>query len=147
MSREHRRAKTDRIDTALLKRAFLGWLRGEPDHCHMTAIPTREQEDANRPSRERETLIREHTRIINRMKACLVRWGIRNFKPTLRQAPERLEVLRTPEGTPLPANTLAEMRRDRRGAAGRRLTSGLMSESTTEDTRITALAARARGCR
>jgi transposase len=112
VSREHRRAKTDRIDTALLKRAFLGWLRGEPDHCHMTAIPTLEQEDAKRPSRERETLIREHTRIINRMKACLVRWGIRNFKPTLRQASERLEALRTPEGTPLPPNTLAEMRRD-----------------------------------
>src|SRR3954470_12813196 len=29
VSREHRRAKTDRLDTALLKRAFLGWLRGE----------------------------------------------------------------------------------------------------------------------
>ena len=112
VSREHRRAKTDRIDTALLKRAFLGWLRGEPDHCHMTAVPTPEQEDAKRPSRERETLIGEHTRIINRMKACLVRWGIRNFKPTLRQAPERLEALRTPEGMPLPPNTLAEMRRD-----------------------------------
>jgi transposase len=112
VSREHRRAKTDRIDTALLKRAFLGWLRGEPDHCHMTAIPTLKQEDAKRPSRERETLIGEHTRIINRMKACLIRWGIRNFKPTLRQAPERLEALRTPEGTPLPPNTLAEMRRD-----------------------------------
>ena len=112
VSREHRRAKTDRIDTALLKRAFLGWLRGEPDHCHMTAIPTPEQEDDKRPSRERETLTREHTRIINRMKACLVRWGIRNFKPTLRQAPERLEALRTPEGMPLPPNTLAEMRRD-----------------------------------
>jgi transposase len=112
VSREHRRAKTDRIDTALLKRAFLGWLRGEPDHCHMAAIPTLKQEDAKRPSRERETLIGEHTRIINRMKACLIRWGIRNFKPTLRQAPERLEALRTPEGTPLPPNTLAEMRRD-----------------------------------
>jgi len=112
VSHEHRRAKTDRIDTELLKRAFLGWLRGEPDHCHMTAIPTLEQEDAKRPGRARETLIAEHTRIINRMTACLVRWGIRNFKPTLRQAPERLEALRTPEGTPLPPNTLAEMRRD-----------------------------------
>jgi len=29
VSREHRRAKTDRLDTALLRRAFLGWLRGE----------------------------------------------------------------------------------------------------------------------
>ena len=32
-----------RIDTELLKRAFLGWLRGEPDHCSMAAIPTLEQ--------------------------------------------------------------------------------------------------------
>src|SRR3954465_9061479 len=31
VSREHRRAKTDRLDTALLKRVFLGWLRGEPE--------------------------------------------------------------------------------------------------------------------
>src|SRR6476660_8504388 len=28
VSREHRRAKTDRLDTAMLKRGFLGWLRG-----------------------------------------------------------------------------------------------------------------------
>lgn len=33
--REHRRAKTDRLDTELLKCAFLGWLRGEADHCRM----------------------------------------------------------------------------------------------------------------
>jgi len=33
VSREHRRAKTDRLDTELLKRAFLGWLRGERGHC------------------------------------------------------------------------------------------------------------------
>ncbi|ASY73921.1 hypothetical protein [Sinorhizobium fredii] len=39
VSREHRRAKTDRLDTELLKRAFLGWLRGERDHCSMAAIP------------------------------------------------------------------------------------------------------------
>ncbi len=37
VSREHRRAKTDRLDTELLKRAFLGWLRGERDHCRMAA--------------------------------------------------------------------------------------------------------------
>jgi transposase len=29
VSREHRRAKADRLDTELLKRAFVGWLRGE----------------------------------------------------------------------------------------------------------------------
>src|SRR3974377_1918975 len=38
VSREHRRAKTDRLDAELLKRAFLGWLRGERDHCKVVAI-------------------------------------------------------------------------------------------------------------
>jgi transposase len=48
VSREHRRAKTDRLDTAGLKRAFLGWLRGERGHCKMAAIPTFAEEDAKR---------------------------------------------------------------------------------------------------
>ena len=110
--REHRRAKTDRLDTELLKRVFLGWLRGEPDHCSMAAIPSLQEEDAKRPTRERENLVGERTRVVNRMKACLVRFGIRNFKPTLRKAPKRLNALCTPEGDPLPPNTLAELRRD-----------------------------------
>ena len=108
--RKHRRAKTDRLDTGLLKRVFIGWLRGEPDHCHMAAIPTLAEEDAKRPNREREGHVRERTRIVNRMKSCLVRFGIRNFKPTLRKAPERLATLGTPEGVPLPPNTLLELR-------------------------------------
>jgi len=112
VSREHRRAKTDRLDTGLLKRVFIGWLRGEPDHCHMAAIPTLAEEDAKRPNREREGLVRERTRIVNRMKSCLVRFGVRNFKPTLRKASERLATLGTPEGVPLPPNTLLELRRD-----------------------------------
>ena len=79
VSREHRRAKTDRLDTNLLKRAFLGWLRGERDHCKMVAIPTIKDEDAKRPDRERENLVGEQNRIINRMKATLTRLGIRGF--------------------------------------------------------------------
>jgi transposase len=112
VSREHRRAKTDRLDTELLKRAFLGWLRGEPDHCTMAAVPTLAEEDAKRPSRERETLVSERTRLVNRIKSALARLGIRSFKPTLRNAAERLAAVRTPEGTLLPPNTLAELRRD-----------------------------------
>jgi len=112
VSREHRRAKTDRLDTEHLKRVVLGWLRGEPDHCRMVAIPTIEEEDAKRPNRERETLIRETTRLVNRMKACLVRFGVRGFDPTLRRAADRLEKLITPEGVRLPPLTLTEMLRD-----------------------------------
>lgn len=112
VSREHRRAKTDRLDTELLKRAFIGWLRGEPNHCSMVPIPSLEEEDAKRPNRERESLVGERTRIVNRMKSLLARLGIRDFKPTLRKAPEHLATLRTAEGVRLPPNTLAELRRD-----------------------------------
>ena len=112
VSREHRRAKTDRLDTELLKRAFLGWLRGEAGHCSMAAIPTIEEEDARRPNRERENLVGERTRIVNRVKATLARFGIRSFKFTLRHAVERLNDLRTAEEASLPANTHAELRRD-----------------------------------
>ena len=112
VSREHRRAKTDRLDSELLKRAFLGWLRGERDHCKMVAIPTAKDEDAKRPNRERESLVGEQNRIINRMKAALIRLGIRGFNPKLKKAAGRLKDLRTPEGEPIPPNTLAELRRD-----------------------------------
>jgi transposase len=112
VSREHRRAKTDRLDTGMLMRVFLGWLRGERGHCGMVAIPTIEEEDAKRPCRERENLVGERTRIINRLKSDLVRLGIRGFKPQLRKAPQLLEALRTPEDSPIPPNTLDEMRRD-----------------------------------
>ena len=112
VSREHRRAKTDRLDSELLKRAFLGWLRGERDHCKMVAIPSIKDEDAKRPNRERESLVGEQNRIINRMKAALVRLGIRGFNPKLKRAAGRLDGLHTPEGEPIPPNTLAELRRD-----------------------------------
>ncbi|HYS88975.1 MAG TPA: IS110 family transposase [Bradyrhizobium sp.] len=112
VSREHRRAKTDRIDTELLMRSFLGWLRGEKRHCSMVAIPTMAEEDARRPSRERESLVGEQTRIVNRIKAVLALFGIGGFNPKLRKAAQKLETLRTADGTPLPENAHAELRRD-----------------------------------
>ena len=112
VTREHRRAKTDRLDCEMLKRVFIGWLRGERDHCRMVAIATQTQEDAKRPNRERENLVGECTRMVGRLKAGLARLGIRSFNPKLRNAAERLESLRTPEDVPVPANTLCELRRD-----------------------------------
>jgi transposase len=112
VSREHRRAKTDRLDTELLKRGFLGWLRGERGHCSMVRVPTIAEEDAKRPNRERECLVGERTRLVNRMKGALARLGIRNFRPTLRKSAERLAALRTPEGSPLLPNVAAELERD-----------------------------------
>src|SRR5207302_8553328 len=90
------------------------------DHCKMVSIPTIKDEDAKRPNRERESLIGEQSRIVNRMKAALIRLDIRGFNPKLKKAAERLDGLRSPEGEPIPPNTLAELRRD---MARRRLVS------------------------
>ena len=43
VSRERKRAKTDRLDAAMLLRVLMGWLRGERGHCGMVAIPTVEE--------------------------------------------------------------------------------------------------------
>src|SRR5262249_4020310 len=64
-------------------------------HCSMARVPTIAEEDAKRPNRERECLVGERTRIVNRMKATLARFGVRNFKPTLRKAAERLATVHT----------------------------------------------------
>jgi transposase len=112
VSREHRRAKTDRLDIGLLKRAFLGWLRGEEKHCSMVAIPSVAEEDAKRPHRERAQLVGQRTGIINRVKAICIRHGIREFRPNLRKAAGCLATLRTREGTSVPPNTLAELLRE-----------------------------------
>src|SRR5208283_6124988 len=78
------------------------------------AIPTLEEEDAKRPTRERENLlVGERTRIINRLKAAFARAGIRGFNPKLRRAPERLATLRTPEGQPATACFLSAPSRSR----------------------------------
>jgi transposase len=111
ISREHRRAKTDRIDTAMLRRGFLGWLRGEPGHCSLAIVPTVAEEDAKRPHRERESLVQERTSTVNRMKSILIQFGVRNFNPVLRKASEKLDAVRTPEGIPLPPNAVAALRR------------------------------------
>jgi transposase len=109
--REHKRPKTDRVDTEMLMRALLGWLRGEARHCRMVEIQPLEQEDAKRPTREHDSLVREQTRLVNRMKSTLVYLGITNFNIKLIKAGQKLAGLRTPNGEPIPPNTLAELYR------------------------------------
>src|SRR3979490_3109178 len=51
--REHRRAKTDRLDTEFLKRGFLGWLRGERGHCSMARVRRLPTDTARAPPARR----------------------------------------------------------------------------------------------
>ena len=52
----------------------------------MALIPTPDEEDAKRPNREREGLVGERTRIVNRMKSTLASSGIEGFQANLARA-------------------------------------------------------------
>src|SRR3546814_10276540 len=78
----------------------------------MAPVPTLSEEDARRPNREHSSLTGEQTRIINRLKSKLARFGVRDFNVKRRDAGEQLEAVRMPEGDGLPARTLAERRRE-----------------------------------
>ena len=92
VSQDRRRAKTDRPDVALLLCVLLGWLRGEPGRCSMAATPSIEDEGARRPTRERENLVGERGRVINRMKASLAHPGLRDLNPAQCKAAEGLKM-------------------------------------------------------
>ncbi len=68
VERKGRRAKTDRIDLDMLLRTLLAWLRGEPRVCTMVRVPSVEEEDARRPGRERDKLVRERVGLENQIQ-------------------------------------------------------------------------------
>lgn len=109
VERRKRRAKSDKIDADLLLRTLLAWLRGEPRVCSMVAIPEEAEEDARRPSREREELIRERIMLTNRIGAILATLGIDDYNPLRRDRRVRLEALRTALDQPLPEHAKAKI--------------------------------------
>src|SRR5512134_434508 len=90
VDRRARRIKTDRLDLGTLLRALMAWRRGEPQVCRMVRVPSAEEEDRRRQTRERERLIRERTQHINRIKGLLMTQGVRDFEPARRNWHERL---------------------------------------------------------
>jgi len=111
VDRRHRRAKTDRIDVELLLRTLLAWLRGEQRVCSMVAIPSPEEEDARRPTRERERLVVERRRLENQMESIWARFGIAGFNSRRKDAAAQFDALRDRQGAPLPPHTKAELGR------------------------------------
>lgn len=112
VNRRARRAKTDRIDLEKLMRTFLAYLRGEPRVCSIVHVPTVEDEDRKRRTRERERLIKERTAHINRIKGLLHGQGIRDIQPFARSFIESLSKLRTGDGRPLPEQLKEEIARE-----------------------------------
>src|SRR5215469_4038780 len=98
VSRRARRAKTDRIDVDKLMRSFLAYLRGEPRVCSMVHVPTVEDEDRKRRTRERERLLKERTSHSNRIKGLLLGQGVREAQPLKPGFIASLDKMRTGDG-------------------------------------------------
>ena len=107
-----RRSKTDRIDGELLLRTLMAYLRGEPRVVRIVRVPSVEQEDARRVSRERDRLVKEQTAHINRVKALLRLVGMAVGNPRRRDWLTWLERQRDWQGQPLPPHLLAEVKRE-----------------------------------
>jgi transposase len=111
-SRRRRRAKTDKIDGEALVRALLAYKRGEPRVCAMLRVPTPEEEDRRRISRERKALTNERTRHVNRIKGLLFSQGVSGYEPLRRDRRKRLEELKTGDGRPLPIHLKLQIGRE-----------------------------------
>jgi transposase len=107
-----RRAKTDRIDGELLLRTLMAYLRGEPRVVRIVRVPSVEQEDARRASRERERLVGEQTAHTNRIKALLRLLGMPVGSLRRRNWLAWLEQQRDWQGQPLPPHLMAEIKRE-----------------------------------
>lgn len=111
-SRRRRRAKTDKIDGEALVRALLAYKRGEPRVCAMLRVPTPEEEDRRRLSRERKALTNERTRHVNRIKGLLFAQGVSGYEPLRLDRRRCLEALKTGDGRPLPDHLKQQIDRE-----------------------------------
>jgi len=107
-----RRAKTDRIDGELMLRTLMAHLRGEPRVVRIVRVPSMEQEDARRASRERDRLIKEQTAHTNRIKALLRLQGMAVGYPRRGNWLHWLAQQRDWQGLPLSPHLLAEVTRE-----------------------------------
>jgi len=112
VDRRARRAKTDRLDAAMLLRALMAWWRGDRAVCSMVQVPSVEREDARRTHRERQRLIAERVQHVNRIKGLLATQGIYDVQPLRRDRWERLDELRTGDGRELPPRLRREIERE-----------------------------------
>jgi transposase len=117
VDRRARRVKTDRLDAEALLRALMAWHRGEPRVCATVRVPSPEEEDARRTTRERANLLKERVRHVNRVKGLLATQGVYDFEPLRPDRLERLTTLITADGRALPERLGAEVRRHLRRLA------------------------------
>jgi transposase len=104
-----RRVKTDRIDGEKMLRTLMAYLRGEPRVVRIVRVPTPEQEDVRRQTRERHRLTKEQTAHTNRIKALLRLLGMAVGNPRRQDWLTWLGTQRDWQGQAMPPQMLAEI--------------------------------------
>jgi transposase len=107
-----RRVKTDRIDGEKMLRTLMAYLRGEPRVVRIVRVPSPEQEDARRASRERGRLTKEQTAHTTRIKALLRLLGMAVGNPRRHDWLSWLVKQRDWQGQAVPPQTMAEIKRE-----------------------------------
>jgi len=77
VNRRKRRAKTDRIDCRKLLTHLMRFAAGENKPWSVLRVPSEAEEDARRPHRERERLVKERRAHVSRIKDLLVMHNVR----------------------------------------------------------------------
>ena len=110
-NRKARKAKTDRIDARKMVRALKAWDQGDADAMAWVRVPSVQEEDNKRLLRERDSLIKERIRLVNRVRGLLKLHGVFDLSPRKREFLNQLATLRTGYGAPLPPHLLEEIER------------------------------------
>jgi len=107
-----RRAKSDRIDGEQLLRTLRQHCRGEPRVVRIVQVPSRDQEDARRATRDQERLVKEQGAHINRIKALLRLLGMAVGNPRRRDWLTWLDAQRDWQGRGVPPHLRCELARE-----------------------------------
>lgn len=110
VNRRARQAKTDRMDVEKLLSQLIRFRSGERDVWSVVHVPRMEVEDSRQLHRELETLKKDRTRHINRIKSFLVGQGIR--MKVKREFLEEIEGVRKWDGSQLPESLKARLQRE-----------------------------------
>jgi len=110
VDRRKKKAKTDRLDLGKLLRTLIRWHEGEPKVWSVVQVPSAKDEDDRQLHRELQSLKKEQTRHVNRIKGLLVSQGVKlamrkNFV-------EMLKRCRLWDGSPLPEHLVGRLERE-----------------------------------
>jgi transposase len=112
VSRQARRAKTDRVDLQSLLSKLRQYHAGELGVWKVAKVPSEQDEEGRLLHRELERLKKERTAHVLRIKALLFAQGVRVERVGGKKWAAALMALRRYDGRALPADLMAQVRRE-----------------------------------